>query len=316
MNCSRLLLHLLIIILVSSAQPHCNAAMSLTNSTVTGNTAGDDGGLGEETIGNKPFDGANFTDWPGIMPVINNKSRVYHSWVNGDERFYFSPTTEQLNQLLADFGKLKGKREVLIVPQTENVSTFDKSQSFQFNCQLHLVGGVAKHIAGKDKGEIFWPLKPQLTIHVTPNTELAKLTIPKNVNLVSLAEIKARYKNGLESDAQEVRGWGIGFLAKADPYDGESLKTIADLIVDTDQWVASNALGSIESFGPKVKDYLDTLKKIADSEFKNAAKAKKLLPKIEAAMEKEATKEFEKAERIFRQQENQANSFINRIRGV
>ena len=51
--------------------------------------------MGEETIGNEPFHDANFQDWPNIMPVINNQSRVYHTWVNGDERFYFDSDPEQ-----------------------------------------------------------------------------------------------------------------------------------------------------------------------------------------------------------------------------
>ena len=66
--------------------------------------------MGEETIGNEPFHDANFKDWPNIMPVINNKSRVYHTWVNGDERFYFDLDPEQLNELLIDFAKLKRRK--------------------------------------------------------------------------------------------------------------------------------------------------------------------------------------------------------------
>jgi len=273
--------------------------------------------MGEETIGNKPFDGANYKPWPGILPVINNKSRVYHTWVNGDERFYYSPTTEQLNQLLADFGKLKGKREVLIVPQAKNVSTFDQKRNFEFNCQLHLVGGIAKHTAGKAKGSIYLPLEPQLTIHVTPKTDLDKLTIPKGVTLVSLAEIKARYKSGLDSTAQEVRGLGVGFFVGADPYDGESLRAVAKLIVDADQWVALNAITYIVKFGPKAKDHLATLRKIAESGTdNNAKKAKKVIPEIESHLEEEAVTKFETAEKKFRQQESQAKTFIDRVRGL
>ena len=302
MNRKRLPLFFLIVVSLTIVQP---------------GTASKVGMMGEETIGNKPFNGANFKPWPGILPVINNKSRVYHTWVNGDERFYFSPTTEQLNQLLADFGKLKGKREVLVVPQAKNVSTFDQKKSFDFNCQLQLVGGVAKLTAGKAKGSLYWPLEPQLTIHVTPKTDLKKLTIPKGVQLVSLSEIKARYKSGLDSTASEVRGYGIGFFVGADPYDGESLKTVAGLVVDADQWVALNAISYIGKFGPKAKDHLAMLQKIAESETgENAKKAKKLIPEIVAALEEEALAEFENAEKVFRQQESQANSFIDRTRGL
>ena len=34
-------------------------------------------GLGTETIGNEPLHEANYTEWKGIMPVINDKARVH-----------------------------------------------------------------------------------------------------------------------------------------------------------------------------------------------------------------------------------------------
>ena len=269
--------------------------------------------MGEETIGSEPFGDANFKDWPNVLPVVNNKSRVYHTWVNGDERFYFDADPEQLNELLVDFANLKGKKEVLILPQTDDVKTFDRKRSFAFNCQLHLVGGIAKHIADQDKGSIYWPLDPRLTIHVTPKTDLAKLKIPKSIELVSLAEIKKRYKGGLESTDKSVRGWGIGFFAHVDPYDGESLKVVSDLTVDADDWVALNALSSLKQFGPKVKDHLPRLKEIANSEIKNNAdRAKKVIESTEAACQPDAVSAFEKKEKLFRQQADQAQAFIDR----
>lgn len=268
--------------------------------------------MGEETIGNEPFRDANFKDWPNIMPVVNNKSRVYHTWVNGDERFYFDSDSDKLNELLIDFAKLQGKKEVLILPQADDVKTFHRKRSFKFNCQLHLVRGAAKYIAGKPKGSIYWPLDPRLTIHVTPKTDLTKLKIPKGIVLVSLAEIKERYQGGFESTDKTVRGWGIGFLANVDPYDGESIKVVSDLTVDKDDWVALNALSSLQKFGHKVKDHLPRLREIANSEIKNNAdRAKKVIEATEAACKPDAVLEFEKKEKFFRQQADQAQAFID-----
>ena len=273
--------------------------------------------MGEETIGNKPFALPNYKNWPNILPVINNKSRVYHTWVNGDEQFYFNSSTDQLNQLLVDYAKLNGKKEVLILPQAENVKTFNQKQNFAFNCSLHLVGGIAKHIAGKNKGNIFWPLDPELTIRVTAENDLTKLKIPAGVKLVSLAEIKTRYKNGIDSTDKSVRGWGIGFLARVDPYDGESLKFVSKLMIDKDDWVALNAVANISTFGPKAKDHLVRLEAISQGPIKaNAERARKAIPKIKAACEKSVAEEFAKRETLFRQQADQAQSFIDRVRGL
>ena len=273
--------------------------------------------MGEETIGNKLFSDANFKDWPGIMPVINNDSRVYHTWVNGDERFYFESDFAKMTELVTAFAKLKGKKEILILPQATKVRTFDQSQSFGFNCQLHLVGGIAKHMAGKAKGSSYWPVDPQLTIHVTPTADLTKLKIPKGVKLVTLTEIKQRYKNGFTSTDVTVRGWGIGFLVNVDPFDDESLKAVADLTIDDDSWVALNALSNIAKFGHKAKPHLPRLKEIADSSIEqNAEKAKKLIPVIEAACTEQAIAEFDVREKTFRTQADLARRFIARVRSI
>jgi len=273
--------------------------------------------MGEETIGNKPFTIHNYKDWPNILPVINNKSRVYHTWVNGDERFYYNTSTDQLNQLLIDYSKLAGKKEVLILPQSENVKTFDQKQNFPFNCSLHLVGGIAKTIAAKNKGSVFWPIDPQLTIRVTPENDLTKLKIPAGVKIISLAEIKARYKDGIDSTDKSVRGWGIGYLVDVDPYDGASLNFVSDLMVDKDDWVALNAISNITNFGPKAKDQLARIEAISKGQIKNNAKrAKDAIPKIKAACEEAAKAEFTERETLFRQQADQAQAFVNRVRGL
>lgn len=273
--------------------------------------------MGEETIGNKPLNDANYKNWPNLMPVINNQSRVYHTWVNGDEQFYFRGSTEQLNQLLADFSKLKSKKkEVLILPQREQVRSFDGKQSFEFNVSMHLVGGIAKHMAGRPKGNLYWPLEPQLTIYVTPETDLSELQIPGECQLVSLAEITKRYREGLSSGDRTVRGWGIGFLARVDPYNAQSLNTIAQLSQDVDSWVALNALGQIARFGPLAKDHLSMLRQIGNNRvIANAERANQAVAEIDAACEPTALAKFNELETTFREQTRLAQEFIERWRG-
>ena len=292
------------------------ALLGLTSVLIASPTSGLP--MGEETFGNQPLNAANYTDWPNIMPVINHTSRVYHTWVNGDEESYFQGTPAQLNQLLASFSKLKSKKkEVLILPQRKKVRSFDGTKSFEFNCSMHLVGGIAKHIGSKPKGSVFWPLDPQLTIYVTPGFDLNALKIPADCQLVSLDEITQRYNEGLTSDDKTVRGWGVGFLASVDPYNTQSLDTIAKLAVDADSWVALNALSQIHVFGPKAKGLLPLLKKIGQGDVAaNAESAQKASQNIVAACEESNTAEFNQRETLFRQQAQTSQAFIDRRRGL
>lgn len=156
--------------------------------------------MGEETIGNKPLNALNYTAWKNIMPVANHKSRVYHTWVNGDERFYYQGNVEQLNQLLANFSQLEQDvREIAILPGPGSVSNFDQDRNFGFNCEMHLVGGIARLQTELDKGNLFWPVHPRLTIRLDDQFELAALKIPANCQLVSPIELKRRYTDGLTS---------------------------------------------------------------------------------------------------------------------
>ena len=54
-----------------------------------------------------------------------------------------------------------------------------RKRSFAFNCQLHLVGGIAKHIADQEKGGIYWPLDPRLTIHVDAENGPSQIEDPQ-----------------------------------------------------------------------------------------------------------------------------------------
>jgi len=91
--------------------------------------------LGEEHFGNAALNEANFQDWPGIMPLVNHPSRVYHSWVNGNEHFYYRGDTPALNKDEDDWVKLNavgalavfGKKAESVVPELrEMLGTQDK----------------------------------------------------------------------------------------------------------------------------------------------------------------------------------------------
>src|SRR6187455_2866663 len=98
-------------------------------------------GLGDETIGNEPLHEANYTEWKGIMPVLNDKARVYSNWVNGNEHFFYKGTTKELNAALAEFAKIELKtHEVLLRPGPGVTQTFGHKE-VPHNWELHILGG-------------------------------------------------------------------------------------------------------------------------------------------------------------------------------
>src|SRR5687768_5091056 len=85
---------------------------------------------GTEQFGNAPLGDGNFGDWPGILPVINDPNRIYQSWVNGNENFYFAGDTASLNQSLRHFAAVKTEaREVVLRPAPGVVQSFSRAQT-------------------------------------------------------------------------------------------------------------------------------------------------------------------------------------------
>ncbi|QDV52861.1 HEAT repeat domain-containing protein [Gimesia fumaroli] len=217
--------------------------------------------LGEEDFGNKPLNAANFRDWPGIMPVVNHQSRIYHRWINGNEHCFYHGDTETLNDVLQKFAATEEKvHEVVLRPGPAKVSSFRKTQTMDFNWSLHLVGGIARAMSQKDQGSLIWNKHPILTVYVGGAIQLDKIKIPQGINLLQLADLEQRYSQGLTSTDTTVRGWSTGQLAKLDPYSKPSLEAIAKLLQDKEIWVRRNAAGALATFGKQAEPALPALR--------------------------------------------------------
>lgn len=139
--------------------------------------------MGEELIGNKPLNELNYTEWRGIMPIVNDKSRVYQVWVNGNENLYYKGDTTQLNTALAVFAKMEVKNHVVVLrPGPAERHSF-KKVSIPFNWEVHLLSGIAKHKATDDIEDLEWQKDPVLTIYVGGDIDLDKIELPNGVTL-------------------------------------------------------------------------------------------------------------------------------------
>jgi hypothetical protein len=216
--------------------------------------------MGEETIGNRPLSEANFKQWPGIMPVVNHSTRVYHSWVNGNEHTYYKTTTAELNELIRNYAAmaLEGS-EIVVLPGPGKVTNFAGDQQFTYHCQLHIVSGIASVMHRRQNGDVFWPKTPRLTLRIDESIELESLEFPEGCRVVLGDELKRRFVGSLDSVDQEVRGWGLSHLAELDPYDPQLMEVVAERLRDPEPWVAGCALRVLPKFGPPAVKFLGEL---------------------------------------------------------
>lgn len=242
--------------------------------------------LGMEDFGNAPLSDANYQEWPGVMSTINHPSRVYHWWVNGNEKFFYEGDTAALNDVLRRFATTATERRLVVLrPGPGETQSFDQSKTIRFHWSLHLLGGIAGHLATRPQGEKVWSKHPVLSVFVDDALDLDKLEVPKGITLVPLAELKQANREALKSADKTVRGWGAGVLAELDARDPASLEAIAALLKDPDDWVKLNAAGVLPLFGKPAQSALPALRELVNAKDENLRqRARESIEKIEQAL--------------------------------
>lgn len=240
--------------------------------------------LGEESVGNEKISGANYDDWPGAMAVINDEHRVYRSWVNGNEQFYFAGDTKALNAALAEFARIKADRKVVVLrPAPASTTNFGGDHVFEYNWRLHLLGGIAKHMATRDLGDNIWDPHPYLHVHVGDDIELMHLEIPKGVEVLDIIDLQERYAKSFGSSDQSVRGWACGELARLNVYDEKSMKKIADQLKDGESWVQLNAAGALKLFTHQADEAISKLKAVTSEDDRLKDRIAETIESLESA---------------------------------
>jgi hypothetical protein len=197
------------------------------------------------------------------MPVVNHESRVYHTWVNGNEHFYYEGDTDSLNEALRRFAAIEADvREVVLRPGQGETKSF-RGKRIRYDWLLHIQGGISRH---EEKGTNIWDKHPTMAVFVGgDNFELGKIRIPEGVVVLEVADLTARYLEGLESHNHTVRGYAAYFLTTVDPYNRENAAAVAKLLDDEQSWVRSMAVGALARFGKQAQSALPALRKASQS---------------------------------------------------
>lgn len=163
-------------------------------------------------LGNKELSAANYTDWPGLVDAINDKSRVRQVWVNGNESFSYSGDTEALNRVLKKFAATDVPRLNVILRPGPGQSVEIEGKKKQIGWRIQILGGIAKASVTQRKLDTLWHIDPTLTVYVTDMIDLGQLEIPEKVNVLQVRDLRKRYKAGLKSDDERVKKEAANFM--------------------------------------------------------------------------------------------------------
>ena len=220
-------------------------------------------GIGWGSLGNEPFKDHNYKDWPNVMPVINDTHRVGHVWVNGNEHFYFAGDTGALNAALKNFATIRADKLVVVLRPAPGIAkTFFSEKPIEFNWNLHLLGGISKHMAKEELARNIWDPNPYMHVYVGDAIQLDAVEIPSGVVVVEIADLQNRYVRCLSSSDRTVRGWSCSEIARLDPYYAESMEKVAAKLHDDDDWVKLNAAGALSLFTGVPRDAIEKLEAV------------------------------------------------------
>ncbi len=155
---------------------------------------------GEESFGNSRVSPANYREWPGMARIIDDTHRVYRSWVNGDEHFYFQGDTQALNDSLKAFSAMESPvHEVILRTGHATARTFHGDQ-VPYDWVLHIAGGIARHGRRDKTGKQVLDNYPTLTVYVNDNTiDLETIRVPANVAVLGPDALRTHNLAGVKS---------------------------------------------------------------------------------------------------------------------
>lgn len=100
----------------------------------------------------------------------------------------------------------------------------------------------------EELGSNIWDPSPHLHVYVGDEIKLDEIEIPQGVEVLEIADLQSRYAKCMTSKDRGVRGWSCGHVAQLDPYSADSMRRIATLLDDGDDWVKLNAVGALSVF--------------------------------------------------------------------
>lgn len=157
--------------------------------------------------GNRPYPAEHFNEWPGLIDVVNDASRVGIVWCNGNAWLSYRGDVSALNRMLKEFAEVEADaRIVVLVPARRRSATQDVAQTKadEPDWKLNVVqGAVRKHRLGKLRH--IDDLNPKLWISVDDRIPLDSLEIPDGITLLQTADIRARHAQTIATGSQYVK---------------------------------------------------------------------------------------------------------------
>lgn len=157
--------------------------------------------------GNQPLSAGNYTDWPGLVEAINDKSRIHTVWCNGNEDFAYSGETADLNRVLEKFAATDVPELKIVMRPATGESIKIEGMQRPVSWRINIVGGIARAAITEYKIDSVWLMHPTLTVYVSDLIDLEELEIPRSdkLEVLQLADLRKRYQAAKTSQIEPAK---------------------------------------------------------------------------------------------------------------
>jgi hypothetical protein len=139
-------------------------------------------GLATEEHGNNPVNKLNYTEWDGteILAMLNDTNRVYSTWCNGNEYFYYNGNNAAANSFLKKCAEIKNARVIVKYKEgTGIVKSFSGKKKIPYTWNVNIRTGIAAAHTEEKKNKTV-----VITIFVDNKTIQRKnIKIPEKITL-------------------------------------------------------------------------------------------------------------------------------------
>lgn len=220
------------------------------------------------TVGNKDLHASSYAKWPGIMALINRKTRVYQFDVNGHEQFFYKGGIDELNSALKDFSKLDLKRHrVYLLPGKGEMETPIEKLEIAFVWKMQIVEGIVKAtILRHPDAQLVWPAEPAIYIFVdNGRIRLDEIQVPVGLEIESVDKLIENHRKAIDECHDQVRGSAIHNLGQIVPFESNAMEIVMNQLNSDNEWAAINASSTIAEFGSMAHKHLDELQELAEN---------------------------------------------------
>jgi hypothetical protein len=201
--------------------------------------------LGQESFGPAGEHISRSGDWPkGVEPLLRHPSRVYMSWVNGNEHSYYDGDIKTVNELLERFSQIHlAEHQVIIRPGQPSARSFHGKLT-PYAVEFELPGGLYLHHVREYATTGLYSAIPRLIVHVDDALakQLAELKVPDNTSLQGSAYRAKDALAQIDAHDRSLRGRAIAVLGvsgDSSPAVVKALKQVA--ASDADEYIRKAA---------------------------------------------------------------------------